>query len=600
MLDQDSAIALLTVADEAGATVALVGDRAQLPAVGRGGVLDMAAALAMGSGGTVFDMDSVHRFTDPTYAALTLRLRVGQDPARLFDQLQALGLVRLHHTIDGAHEHIAAETAAAMAAAGTFAATVATNDEARSLNEQIHAQRVARGEVDDTTTVTGRDGLPIGVGDVIATRKNDSTLSVANRQTWTIQSIGDDGTVWAIEAASARKRQRSVALPGSYVADHAHLAYAATAYGVQGTTTATAHTLLSEALDASGVYVGMTRGRHSNVLHVLADNLDEAREQFIDALQLDRADRGLQAATSAAQAAVAALAAEGPVKVVNDERARLTEVIAHAEREAARWEHAAGLLATQAETHARDEQSGRESLAQAVTPLLSQAAADGQTYLDAHSRQDVAWEATSRWAANTRDGLDAWAKRVAHARAKAEPPVSSARQQVEQTGEVQKQIWWRHRTQVEELTIRVYGRRDAASYRATTGARSAQGCAQLWRQHADAARADLARIESLPLGRAVHSIKTRPAHTHQVQVEQAAAAHRATPACRRNAESSTHTPSLAAACSARPRSADDHARRPAGDPVPARLPIGFWTPWDGGSDRGRRIAGVSRTHRVLR
>ena len=43
MLDQDTAFALLKVADEAGATLALVGDRAQLPAVGRGGVLDMAA-----------------------------------------------------------------------------------------------------------------------------------------------------------------------------------------------------------------------------------------------------------------------------------------------------------------------------------------------------------------------------------------------------------------------------------------------------------------------------------------------------------------------------------------------------------------------------
>lgn len=43
MLDQDTAHALLTITQEAGATVALVGDRAQLPAVGRGGVLDMAA-----------------------------------------------------------------------------------------------------------------------------------------------------------------------------------------------------------------------------------------------------------------------------------------------------------------------------------------------------------------------------------------------------------------------------------------------------------------------------------------------------------------------------------------------------------------------------
>jgi len=39
MLDQDTARALLTIADEAGARVALIGDRHQLPAVGRGGLL---------------------------------------------------------------------------------------------------------------------------------------------------------------------------------------------------------------------------------------------------------------------------------------------------------------------------------------------------------------------------------------------------------------------------------------------------------------------------------------------------------------------------------------------------------------------------------
>lgn len=46
MLDQDVARALLTIADETKARVALVGDRHQLPAVGRGGVLDHAVRWA--------------------------------------------------------------------------------------------------------------------------------------------------------------------------------------------------------------------------------------------------------------------------------------------------------------------------------------------------------------------------------------------------------------------------------------------------------------------------------------------------------------------------------------------------------------------------
>src|SRR5206468_4045585 len=42
MLDQDTARALLTLADERRLRIALLGDRHQLPAVGRGGVLDLA------------------------------------------------------------------------------------------------------------------------------------------------------------------------------------------------------------------------------------------------------------------------------------------------------------------------------------------------------------------------------------------------------------------------------------------------------------------------------------------------------------------------------------------------------------------------------
>ena len=69
MLDQDTARALLTIADEAGARVALVGDRHQLPAVGRGGVLDHAVAWAHPT--AVVTLEKVHRFTDPDYAALS-------------------------------------------------------------------------------------------------------------------------------------------------------------------------------------------------------------------------------------------------------------------------------------------------------------------------------------------------------------------------------------------------------------------------------------------------------------------------------------------------------------------------------------------------
>lgn len=214
MLDQDSALALLHVADEAGATVALVGDRAQLSAVGRGGVLDIAAKLTP----AVVDMTSLHRFTDPAYAALTLELRHARNPVAIFDRLNECGLIVLHDTDHDVRESIARTTHPA------DTITAATNDEARSLNERIRAERLDRGEVDDARTVFGSDGLPIGVGDVIQTRRNQSALGVANRQTWTVQHVGNDGALSVVEIGNGRKQQRTVTLPTEYVAEDAHLA----------------------------------------------------------------------------------------------------------------------------------------------------------------------------------------------------------------------------------------------------------------------------------------------------------------------------------------------------------------------------------------
>ncbi|MDQ6687291.1 MAG: relaxase domain-containing protein [Actinomycetota bacterium] len=109
MLDQDTARALLTIADETGARVALVGDRHQLPAVGRGGVLDLAARLIAPEAHLM--LDTVHRFADPEYAELSLAIRTGEDPEQVFDTLVARGQIRLHHS-EAERTQALAETAA--------------------------------------------------------------------------------------------------------------------------------------------------------------------------------------------------------------------------------------------------------------------------------------------------------------------------------------------------------------------------------------------------------------------------------------------------------------------------------------------------------
>ncbi len=374
MLDQDTALALLAVTAEAGATVALVGDRAQLAAVGRGGVLDMAAHIR----GRTFDMAEVHRFTDPAYAEVTLRMRDGRDPGSVFDQLAALDLIRLHTSGEDAREHIA------QSAREGEAVTVSRNDEARTVNARIREERVSQGLVDDTTIVYGSDGLPVGAGDVIQTRKNNADVGVANRQQWVVQRVEDDGAVSVREAGSGRKRQRTVHLPAEYVAEYAHLSYAATAYGVQGATVEGSHTLLTDSTSAASVYVGMTRGRNENLLHVVAENHAEARAQFVEAMERDRADRGLAAATQRAAEEVAGLTEHGPVQLVSDEIAALVKRAETAEAQAARWQQVSAALAdlSDRETALREnaratEQTARQRAeqvrAEVTTPIVSAA-----------------------------------------------------------------------------------------------------------------------------------------------------------------------------------------------------------------------------------
>ena len=59
------------------------------------------------------------------------------------------------------------------------------------------------------------------------------------------------------------------------------------------------------------MYVGLTRGRRSNTVHIVAGSLDEAREQWVAAAGRNRADLGLDQAVDAARVEMANY---GPVR----------------------------------------------------------------------------------------------------------------------------------------------------------------------------------------------------------------------------------------------------------------------------------------------
>jgi len=279
MLDQDTARALLTIADETGARVALVGDQHQLPAVGRGGLLDHALAWAHPT--AVVKLEKVHRFADPGYAALSLRMRKGDDPADVFEALYRRGSIVIHPSDS--------ERTAALADVGAAGDLVVadTREQVASLNAAIRDQRRADPATGDSM-VTAR-GERLGLGDRVATRRNDRALGVANRQTWTVAGIGEDGSL--ILHGRGRDREVPPASP-AYAAAYVELAYATTVHGAQGETVDRAHVAIGDTTGAAAAYVAMTRGRQSNVAHLVAESVEDARQQWTAVFSRDRADLG--------------------------------------------------------------------------------------------------------------------------------------------------------------------------------------------------------------------------------------------------------------------------------------------------------------------
>ena len=163
------------------------------------------------------------------------------------------------------------------------------------MNEATRGLLVSRGTVDDDLVATAMGEVRIGVGDRVVTRRNDPTLGVANRQAWQVAAVGPDGSV-ALDGGGRWAR-----LPASYVAEALDLAYASTGYGNQGVTAERSATWVGPATTAAGLYVGATRGRWQNTLHVVARGREHARAELVAALGRERSDRGLTEAHSRAE-----------------------------------------------------------------------------------------------------------------------------------------------------------------------------------------------------------------------------------------------------------------------------------------------------------
>ena len=158
------------------------------------------------------------------------------------------------------------------------ALVTSTNEEADAINEAIQQRRVELGQLTQTRIAIGQDEQRLLEGDVVQTRRNDRQADVENRALWTIRRILPDAIELASISDSGDLRRVSL----EYAAAHVHLAYASTVHGIQGETTDAS--IVGPGVDASGLYVGMTRGRVHNEAIAIAHTAAAARDQIADSM----------------------------------------------------------------------------------------------------------------------------------------------------------------------------------------------------------------------------------------------------------------------------------------------------------------------------
>jgi exodeoxyribonuclease V alpha subunit len=293
MLDLQAAHALAIVAAQTGAGIAMIGDPRQAAPVGHRGAMATFTKLA----DDTVELRNVHRFDDPTYAELTLRLRgadTSEDAVAVADELIARGHVLTVHSEEAAPDVMADAWFAASERGERVALVTATNHEAEQINHAIQARRLEAGVIDNHSTAMGRDGQHLLIGDVVQTRRNDKKEGVQNRATWRISGVDD--VHLEIERIDDTTDVRRVS--HAYAANHVHLAYATTVHGIQGETTDTA--VVGPGVDAAGLYVGLTRGRRENHALVVANGTHQARTQLVGSMQRGLSELTLEESRQAA------------------------------------------------------------------------------------------------------------------------------------------------------------------------------------------------------------------------------------------------------------------------------------------------------------
>ncbi len=269
-------------------------------------------------------------------------------------------------------------------------------------------------------------------------------------------------------------------------------------------------------------------------------------------MERDRTDRGLTDATERAAETVRGLVEDGPVRLVQTERARLTQVIERAEQHAALFEDAAARFAAQiqaqhveAEEHAARVTHAKETAEHTrhtvTTEVETRARTDGQELVEARARlhaardearaarfghrraaarnidtaaesvETIEQHVTQTWgtAPSLLRPVTEWAKTIATEHADAHPEVRATEQALSEAEAAKQQIAQRQAIVRDRLTIEVYGAEQARQMRGTFRVPNPSADAERARKRAAEARRVIAELDARPVAEAAEWLTQR-------------------------------------------------------------------------------------------
>ena len=250
------------------AKMVLVGDAYQLsPVKARGGMFEQVCTELPWSE----RLGEVWRMTDPAERDTSLALRAAHDNRlrKAVKWYQNNG--RLHAgdpiamAADALHAYLSgrADQKDALLICDTW-------EMADVLNHRLHEQLTTPGP-----TLTAARDQHIGLGDIIMSRANDTTIDVRpspehrsnradqvrNGNRWRVAAIDPDTNRLAAERLTDHAR---AVFQTDYLKEHVTLGYAATVHSAQGVTADSSYAILGEGASRAMAYVAMTRGRNNN------------------------------------------------------------------------------------------------------------------------------------------------------------------------------------------------------------------------------------------------------------------------------------------------------------------------------------------------